>query len=159
MKSDLISATNSTNLSDAITKAPGVYMMDDKANIRGGTGFTYGAGGRIMLVVDDQIMLAADRGDANGIFVPMENVEQIEIIKGASSVLYGSSALNGVIAVRTAWPKEQPESNITVYHGIIDKPSLEEASWWIIPTNTGIIFSHRQKFDKMDLGLGGHISK
>ncbi|MFZ1633555.1 MAG: TonB-dependent receptor [Chitinophagales bacterium] len=160
IKSDLISATNSTNLSDAITKAPGVYMMDEQANIRGGTGFTYGAGSRIMLVVDDQIMLAADRGDAKWNFVPMENVEQIEIIKGASSVLYGSSALNGVIAVRTAWPKEQPESNITVYHGIIDKPSLEEAAWWDhAPTNTGIIFSHRQKFDKMDLVLGGHISQ
>jgi outer membrane receptor protein involved in Fe transport len=156
----LISNTNAINLSDAITKAPGVYMMDEQANIRGGTGFTYGAGSRVMLVVDDQIMLAADRGDAKWNFVPMENVEQIEVIKGASSVLYGSSALNGVIAVRTAWPKSTPESNITVYHGIIGKPDLAPAAWWDhAPTNTGINFSHRRRFDKMDLVLGGHISQ
>ena len=49
-------------LANGFTKAPGVYMMDEQANIRGGTGFTYGAGSRVMLVVDDQIMLAADRG-------------------------------------------------------------------------------------------------
>jgi len=160
IKADLIANTNATNLSDAITKASGVYMMDEQANIRGGTGFTYGAGSRVMLVVDNQIMLAADRGDAKWNFVPMENVEQIEIIKGASSVLYGSSALNGVIAVRTAWPKAKPESNITVYHGFYDKPALAEAAWWDnAPTNTGISFSHRQKFDKMDLVLGGHISQ
>ena len=35
-------------------------MMDEQANIRGGTGFTYGAGSRVMLVVDDQIMPAPD---------------------------------------------------------------------------------------------------
>lgn len=160
IKSELISNTNATNLSDAITKAPGVYMMDEQANIRGGTGFTYGAGSRVMLVVDDQIMLAADRGDAKWNFVPMENVDQIEVIKGASSVLYGSSALNGVIAVRTAWPKATPESNITVYQSIYDKPALAAAAWWDnAPTSTGMNFSHRQKFDKMDLVLGAHLSQ
>ncbi|HMU69297.1 MAG TPA: carboxypeptidase-like regulatory domain-containing protein, partial [Chitinophagales bacterium] len=34
----LLEHTNTTNLSDAITKVPGVYMMDEQANIRGGTG-------------------------------------------------------------------------------------------------------------------------
>ncbi len=160
VNSDLIQNTNSTNLSEAILKAPGVYMMDEQANIRGGTGFTYGAGSRVMLVVDDQILLSADRGDAKWNFVPMENVEQIEIIKGASSVLYGSSALNGVIAVRTAWPSLVPESSITLYHGIYDKPSFAPATWWDHnPTFTGFNFSHKQKFEKMDLVAGGHISE
>ncbi|MFI5172999.1 MAG: TonB-dependent receptor domain-containing protein [Chitinophagales bacterium] len=155
----ILQNTNATNLSDAIIKAPGVYMMDEQANIRGGTGFTYGAGSRVMLIVDDQILLAADRGDAKWNFVPIENVEQIEIIKGASSVLYGSSALNGVISVRTAWPTLQPETNITIYHGIYDKPAFKEAAWWDnAPTFSGINFSHRQKFEKMDLVIGGHIS-
>ncbi len=159
IKKEMLTQTNSTNLSDAILKAPGVYMMDEQANIRGGTGFTYGAGSRVMLVVDDQILLAADRGDAKWNFVPIENVEQIEIIKGASSVLYGSSALNGVIAVRTAWPTTTPESSIIMYHGIYDNPSFTPATWYDNnPTFTGINFSHRQKFEKMDLVLGGHIS-
>ena len=155
----LLEHTNTTNLSDAITKVPGVYMMDEQANIRGGTGFTYGAGSRVMLVVDDQILLAADRGDAKWNFVPMENVEQIEIIKGASSVLYGSSALNGVIAVRTAWPGLTPETNISTYHTTFDKPALADAAWWDhAPTQSGISVSHRQKFENMDLVIGGNAA-
>ncbi len=156
----LLEQTNATNLSDALLKAPGVYMMDEQANIRGGTGFTYGAGSRVMLVVDDQIMLAADRGDAKWNFVPIENVEQVEVIKGASSVLYGSSALNGVIAVRTAWPGATPETQMTAYHTLLDKPSFADAAWWDhAPTQTGVRFSHRQKFEKYDLVIGGNVQE
>lgn len=156
----IIEQTNATSLSDVLLKAPGVYMMDEQANIRGGTGFTYGAGSRVMLVVDDQILLAADRGDAKWNFVPLELVQQVEVIKGASSVLYGSSALNGVIAVRTAWPTAKPQTTIQVYHTRIDKPSLAEATWWDhAPTQSGIQFSHLQKFDKMDLVLGGNVQE
>lgn len=156
----IIEQTNATSLSDVLLKAPGVYMMDEQANIRGGTGFTYGAGSRVMLVVDDQILLAADRGDAKWNFVPLELVEQVEVIKGASSVLYGSSALNGVIAVRTAWPKAKPETRIQSYHTLIDKPAFSAATWWDhAPTQSGIQFSHLQKFGKMDLVVGGNVQE
>lgn len=160
LKSNLIANTNAVSLSDVITKAPGIYMLDDQVNIRGGTGFTYGAGSRVMLVVDDQILLAADRGDAKWNLVPMENVEQIEVIKGASSVLYGSSALNGVISVRTAWPGSEPFTSISAYQGITSKPKDAYKAWWTEPIlQTGINFTHRQKFEKMDLVVGGHASK
>ncbi|MEZ5014563.1 MAG: TonB-dependent receptor [Chitinophagales bacterium] len=160
VKASLIEHTNSTSLNEAILKAPGVYMMDEQANIRGGTGFTYGAGSRVMLVVDDQILLSADRGDAKWNFVPLENVEQVEIIKGASSVLYGSSALNGVISVRTAWPGIEPVTKVTMYHGMYSAPDFAPAKWWeTAPTFTGMQFAHRQRFDKVDLVLGGHISE
>lgn len=158
--SSLIQNTNAVNLSDAITKSPGVYMMDEQANIRGGTGFTYGAGSRVMVVLDDQVLLAPDRGDVKWNFIPMENVQQIEIIKGASSVLYGSSALNGVIAVRTAWPGAEPYNNITVYNGFYDKPSFKPAAWWESdPTFTGMQFSHREAYKKYDLVLGGYFAE
>lgn len=160
LKTSLIENTNAVSLSDAITKAPGVFMLDEQINIRGGTGFTYGAGSRVMLVVDDQVLLAPDRGDAKWNFVPMENVEQIEVIKGASSVLYGSSALNGVISVRTAWPGSEPYTMISAYQGITSKPKDAYKAWWDEPIlQTGINFAHRQKFEKLDLVLGGHASK
>lgn len=156
----IIEQTNATNLSEVLLKAPGVYMMDEQANIRGGSGFTYGAGSRVMLVVDDQILLAADRGDAKWNFVPLELTEQIEVIKGASSVLYGSSALNGVITMRTAWPKAQPQTRIQTYHTLIGEPSFAPATWWDhAPTQSGIQFSHLQKFDKMDLVIGGNVQE
>ena len=158
----LIENTNTVTVRDALLKAPGVFMFDDQINIRGGTGFTYGAGSRVMLVLDDQIMLTADRGDAKMQFIPMENVEQIEVLKGASSVLYGSSALNGVVHVRTAWPTMEPKNNVTIYHGVYTKPKDKYQAWWShIPTKTGASFSHRRKYGKdknMDLVLGGHLS-
>ncbi len=155
---ELISNTNSVNLSDAITKAPGVYMMDEQANIRGGTGFTYGAGSRVMLVVDDQLLLAADRGDAKWNLVPMETVEQIEIIKGASSVLYGSSALNGVISVQTAWPTLKPKTSISVFQSIYDHPEFKPAEWYDFnPLITGLSFSHLHKYEKFDLVVGSNL--
>ncbi len=158
IKKDLISNTNSVNLSDAITKIPGVYMMDEQANFRGGTGFTYGAGSRVMLVVDDQILLAADRGDAKWNLIPMETVEQIEVIKGASSVLYGSSALNGVISVQTAWPTIKPKTTISVFQSIYDDPAFKPAIWQEHnPLITGIAFSHLHKYEKMDLVLGSNF--
>ena len=54
----------------------------------------------------------------------MEIVQQMEVIKGASSVLYGSSAINGVVALRTAWPGSEPVNTVSVYNGIFDNPVL-----------------------------------
>ena len=39
IKKEMLTQTNATNLSDAILKAPGVYMMDEQANIRVFTSF------------------------------------------------------------------------------------------------------------------------
>ena len=85
-----------------IDQVPGVNVVDGQANIRGGSGFSVGAGSRVLVLVDDLPMLAADAGDAKWSFLPTENLAQIEIIKGASSVTYGSSALSGSINIRTA---------------------------------------------------------
>lgn len=157
---DLIANSNSVTLQDAVQKAPGVYMLDGQVNIRGGTGFTYGAGSRVQIVVDDQPLLTADRGDAKWAFIPMENVDQVEVIKGASSVLYGASALNGVIHVRTVWPGTEPETGWEVYTGVTGNPDSADRKWWDVPPyRVGVTGWHRQKFDRMDLVLGGHVSR
>ena len=41
--------------------------------------------------------------------------EQVEVIKGASSALFGSSALNGVINLRTAYAKDKPMTSVTMF--------------------------------------------
>jgi len=160
LPSRLIANTNSVTLNDVLQRAPGVYLLDGQANIRGGTGFTYGAGSRVLLVLDDQPMLTADRGDAKWAFIPMENVEQIEVIKGASSVLYGASALNGVIHVRTVWPGSKPETGVEVYTGVYGRPDSADRQWWDFPPYTaGASLWHRRKFEQMDLVLGAHGSR
>jgi iron complex outermembrane receptor protein len=91
----------------------------------------------------------------------METVEQIEVVKGASSGLYGSGAMNGVIHVRTGWGKEKPETTFRIYQGIYTNPKIEEARWWdksFSPTFTGAFISHRQKIKNFDVVAGAHAS-
>ncbi|MAP01790.1 MAG: hypothetical protein CMD01_03105 [Flavobacteriales bacterium] len=100
-----------------IEQVPGVQVNENQISIRGGSGWSYGAGSRVLVMVDEMPMLAGDANDIKFSAIPMENIAQIEILKGASSVLYGSSALNGVINIRTKYPKEKPLTNITVSNG------------------------------------------
>lgn len=49
--------------------------------------------------------------------LPLNNVERIEVIKGAASVLYGSDALGGVINIITRKPEKGFETDINVSYG------------------------------------------
>ena len=68
-------------------------------------------------MVDGMPMLDGDANDIKLGSIPLENISQIEILKGASSVLYGSSALNGVINIRTQYPKDKPITKINISNG------------------------------------------
>ncbi len=93
-----------TDISSTLRTLPGVDIVDKQPSIRGGSGWTYGVGARSQILVDGMSTLNPKTGEINWNTVPLENMEQIEVIKGASSVLYGSSALNGIINIRTARP-------------------------------------------------------
>ncbi|MGZ4158886.1 MAG: TonB-dependent receptor, partial [Bacteroidia bacterium] len=114
---------------------------------------------RVLLMVDEMPMLTADAGDVKWTFLPIENCEQIEVIKGASSALFGSSAMNGVINFRTAYAKDEPETKINFYGGVYDKPKRKELVWWRDgnPTYGGINFFHAQKIKNLDLVIGGNL--
>lgn len=49
--------------------------------------------------------------------VPAESVEQVEVLRGAASDLYGSSAVGGVISLRTRRPVERPLLNLEASYG------------------------------------------
>ena len=87
----LIDSKNCVTLADVIRNAPGVQLIDGQLNIRAGSGWVMELGVG-MVMVDDMPILSADQGEVEFNLIPMENIEQMEIIKGASSSLYGSSA-------------------------------------------------------------------
>ena len=49
--------------------------------------------------------------------LPLERVERIEIVRGANSSLYGSSAMGGVINIITKKPEKKTEANISASRG------------------------------------------
>lgn len=114
----------------ALERVPGVTIIDGQASFRGGSGYSYGAGSRVMLVIDDMPLLTADRNDIKWNYVATEMIDKMEVVKGASSVQYGSSALNGVVHVRTMAPREKPHLLFQTYTTSFSKPSVEGATWW-----------------------------
>lgn len=157
LRPDLIESTGKLTLDDALQKVPGVTVIDGQANIRGGSGYSQGAGSRVLLLMDDVPILQADAGFPQWDDVPIEVIEQVEVVKGASSALYGSSALNGIVNVRTAYAKSEPITRGSVFSTFHLSPQREEIKWWdSAPRSLGASLSHRQKFDKLDLVVGGY---
>ncbi len=164
LKPRLLENINATQVDDALAKVPGVSIIDGQAVIRGGAGFSYGAGTRVLLLVDDIPALQVDAGYPNWSDFPVENLSQIEVLKGAASALYGSSAMNGIINIRTGFAKDKPETNVSVFSQVWGAPKDESMKWWgnrdtsgiVLPIETGYSFAHRRKAGKWDMVLGSY---
>lgn len=155
IRPEVISDGHITNTQELINKSSGVEVLDGQASIRGGSGFSYGAGSRVLALIDGLPILSADAGNIKWNSLPLENLSQVEIIKGASSVLYGSSALNGVINFRTADAGKEPVTKFFLETGIFDKPRNQDWIWWDKPrTFSAASFSHLQKLGNTDLAFG-----
>ncbi len=162
---------NAVSVDAAIARVPGVNVLDGQVNIRGGAGYSYGAGTRVLLLYNDMPILQADAGFPNWSTVPIENIGQVEIIKGAASALYGSSAINGIINLRSAEPVSKPFFQVaafgTMYNNPrdnVDSTGRQKAFWNEIdsaqtPHQAGLSLAYRKKFGQFDLTAGGYFFK
>ena len=156
LRSELINDNNVVTVKDALGKVPGVQMVGTQVNIRGGSGFSYGAGSRVMLLIDDMPALSMDAGFPFWNDIPLENIDQIEILKGASSSLYGSSALNGIVNVRTGDPSIEPTTKVSLAYVSFLSPKSKDSKWWTSAPNSvylGIL--DKRKLGKFDLVING----
>jgi iron complex outermembrane receptor protein len=181
LKPQTIENSNDYDVSTALNKIPGVDINNAQPSIRSSSGWSYGAGSRVIILMDDLPIMSADVGDVKWNYIPVENISQIEVVKGASSALFGSSAIGGVINVRSAYPKSTPETKINYFIGTYDLPKTQSLIWWdngffrnqigdyrpIMlrkelfyffenPMYSGISFSHGQQFGNLDLTMGGN---
>jgi outer membrane receptor protein involved in Fe transport len=148
IKPDLIKSANAVKVDAILDKVPGVQMINGQANIRGGSGFSYGAGSRVMVLFDDMPFLQMDIGLANWADLPIEAVGQVEVVKGASSALYGSSALNGIIHFRSQKVGAKPITNVFASYTAFQDPKEIKYKWW----------DETYKPQRLNIGLS-HISK
>jgi outer membrane cobalamin receptor len=160
LKPHQLSSQNITSLDMILEKTSGISILDGQPSIRGGSGYSYGVGSRVLMLVDDLPMIAWDGGDIRWNYMPVENINQVEVIKGASSVLHGSSALNGVINLRTRFPGNEPSTDAILFGGIYADPDRRELVWWDRrPFFTGASCSHMRKIGNLDLSFGGNYYK
>jgi len=158
---DQIRNTNSNDMGEVVNKIPGVLVQDGQISIRGGSSYAYGVGARTTLLVDNLELASADLGQSQTTFVPLENVKQVEVIKGAASVMYGSSALNGIVNVITDWPTEaEPKTEIETNLGVSDQPKDRRMKWWDAtpPFFGSLNVNHQRRIKDLQLMAGGNIS-
>ncbi|GCD78194.1 hypothetical protein JCM31826_16760 [Thermaurantimonas aggregans] len=128
---ELIYNVNSTRLYDAVDKVPGVTVIDGQMSIRNGSGFAYGIGSRVLVITDGMPILTADRGDMRWNFAPIEMVENLEVVKGPASVLYGAGGLNGALHIKTLWPEQgKSVARLQTFYNLVDNPRDPIKRWW-----------------------------
>ncbi len=113
-------------LDSVLLLVPGVTMMDDQLGIRGSTGYNRGAGGRVLVLLDGVPALGGDTGNVRWDTLPAEAVRQVEVVKGAASALYGSSAMGGVVNVLTRSAHDGPSTYARLRLGTWDQPWFDE---------------------------------
>lgn len=157
---DLIENNNTTSLEKFIEQSSGVSIINGQANIRGGGGFSYGAGSRVLVLIDDVPVIRPGVGDVLWDYLPTEDIEQVEILKGASSALYGASALNGVINIRTAKAKDKPITKVRLFNGWYDDPTGRKLDWYPAAQNhpgyQGLSFYHLRRIKTHDFAFSGN---
>lgn len=110
-----IKAINSIRLSDILNEQTGLITVPD---FGGGKGIQLqGLDSQYTLILIDGVPLVGrSAGTLDLSRVSVGNIKQIEIIKGASSSLYGNEALGGVINIITESPKNGFKSDVN-YRG------------------------------------------
>jgi iron complex outermembrane receptor protein len=149
---------NSVTVDDALRYVPGVHMTQTQVDIRGSAGYSFGVGTRVLILVDGIPLITGDTGEINWESIPVSQIERIEVVKGAASALYGSSALGGVINIITRSPGEHPETRLRVYGGLYDLPKYRSWQWTgDSRTLSGIQAGYRGKSG--DLSLSASIDR
>lgn len=119
---EAISARAINTVDEAVDKAPGVQFINGQVNIRGSSGFVEGLGSRVLLLVDGVPANQGDRGGINWDLVPVDQVQRVEVVKGAGSALYGSSAFGGVVNLITRELPTGAHARLRATAGVLADP-------------------------------------
>ena len=149
---------NFRNLELAMRFVPGVTMTEDQISIRGSSGYSRGAGARALVTVDGLPFYTGDTGEIVWEMIPTTEIQRVEIIKGAASSLYGSSAIGGVVNAITKDISKYPRTMINTFYGFYDKPYYKEWDWsGQFRTFNGLTVSHSNTFG--DFGLNVSLTR
>lgn len=98
--------TNALTLKDALENIPGILLK----KIHGKSGYEISmqgmTGDQVLVLIDGLPLAASTNSTVDLSQYLVSGIAQIEVIKGAASAQYGSSAIGGVINILTSQPKE-----------------------------------------------------
>lgn len=112
-----IEITHARNLKEALEDVPGLMLK----SIHGKTGFEVWLqgfdGNRVLVVLDGEPITPSTGSTVDLTQIGTADIERIEIVKGATSALYGSNAMGGIINVITRKPDRPLEYNLIIDGG------------------------------------------
>ncbi len=80
-----------------------------------------GIGNRVLLLLDGRPAITPESGGALWNLIPLGAIERIEVIKGAYSSLFGSSAMGGIVNVITRTPEAVSNTSLNMQYGFYGK--------------------------------------
>ncbi|MBC7187742.1 MAG: TonB-dependent receptor plug domain-containing protein, partial [Calditrichaeota bacterium] len=129
LQADDIARRSPMGVDEALKYVPGVTTMGNNINIRGASGYSSGIGTRVLVLLDGVPFIRGDDSDVDWDAVVPTQVQQVEVMKGAGSALYGSSALGGVVNVVLKEPEGGSRFFARTYTGFYDRPNRESWIW------------------------------
>lgn len=121
---DEINRTHARNLKEALQNIPGLQLRE----IHGKSGYEVSLQGltsdQVLVLIDGLPISASTSSTVDLSQYSLADVEHIEVIKGAASAQYGSSAMGGVINVITRRPAEGFGGRVTLDAGSYGRQNL-----------------------------------
>lgn len=156
---DDIRKADATNIQDLLTTImPGVeftFAMNQQTTLN-----MAGFGGNAVLFLIDGERIAGetmDNPDYNRL--TLEDVERIEVVKGAASSLYGSNAVGGVVNIITRKPHDRFSANFFAHWGAYSSQKYGSVIGFTQPKISSLTTLQFTRVNDMDLKQQGDISK
>lgn len=149
--SEAISKSGVTRLNEILFEQTGLLTIPDFGGVEGiqvqGLDASY-----TLILIDGVPLVGRSAGTLDLSRISVGNIDRIEIVKGASSSLYGSEALAGVINIITKKPKRDLLSgNLSYRYGSFETNDLNSNVVWKKNKFSGSIFANYFNTNGYDL--------
>ena len=147
---------NSLTFDEVLSDVQGVMVFKTSGinvqslSIRGSSDVAGGGiGNRVLLLLDGRPSLTGDSKGALWSLIPMSIIDRTEVVKGAFSSLYGSSAIGGVVNVITKKPTYKSYTSINTNFGFYEKLNDSLRFTRGLRTFTGVDLLHSNTYNKL----------
>ena len=142
---------DATNVQDLLQQElPGVefsYAMNQQTHLN----FSGFGGQGVLFLVDGERLAGETMDDVDFTRLNMDNVERIEIVKGAASALYGSNATGGVINIITKRNRQSWTLNVNARYAKHNEQRYG-ASWGLNSKHwNNMLSAHFNRMDNYDV--------
>ncbi|MGE5472000.1 MAG: TonB-dependent receptor domain-containing protein [Bacteroidota bacterium] len=99
---EIRNAGPATTITELLARQPGIEMKQSGGAGQNADVFIRGSNSsHVLLLVDGMRTGSLTTGTPNWAFIPLEQIDHIEIVRGPASSLYGSEAIGGVVQIFT----------------------------------------------------------